>query len=371
MVGPVPGRRIVSGTDPEQDRQVDRFRAAGREATLWGVETLTRRCLLGGGLALTALCLTTGCDRPPPWRRPARVPRVGYLGVGTSGPNALLLAAFQQGLRDLGYVEGQNLLIEYRFVDGRLALAPALAAELVALDVDLIVTTGIESSVAARDATAAIPIVGFLGQDPVGTGLVASLARPGGNVTGVTPLGGGWPGKLIQLLKDAFPDVETAAVLWNASNPVKAADAREIAEVAPSVGVRWRSVEVRADGDFEEAFGAIAASRADALVVLQDTLMAGNAARVVAFALGQRLRAIYQTRLYTDAGGLMSYGVDSVERYRRMAAYVDKVLKGARPADLPVEQPTAVDFVVNLAAARAIGVTIPPSVLARATEVLQ
>jgi putative ABC transport system substrate-binding protein len=332
---------------------------------------LARRRFLGGGLALAGLGLAAGCDNPLPWSRPARVPRVGYLGVGTSGPNTLLLAAFRDGLRDLGYVEGQNVLIEYRFVDGRLEQAPALAAELVALEVDLIVTAGFEASIAARDATTTIPIVGaLLGPDPVAAGLVASLARPGGNVTGVGSLGRGWSGKLLQLLKEAFPGVESAAVLWNVTNVTKAAEIEELREAAPALGLRLRPVEVRGNGDFEAAFGAIAAARSDALVVLQEPLMAANSARIVAFALERRLPAIYQVRLFTDAGGLMSYGINSVERYRRAATFVDKVLKGAKPADLPVEQATAVDFVINLKTARALGLTIPPSVLAQATEVI-
>jgi putative ABC transport system substrate-binding protein len=336
------------------------------------VGKLARRRVLGGGLALAGLGLAAGCDRRLPWRSaPARVPRIGYLGVGTIGPNALLLAAFQQGLRDLGYVEGQSILIEYRFVDGRLDQAPALAAELVALDVDLIVSAGFEASVAARNATATVPIVGaMLGPDPVGSRLVASLARPGGNVTGVGSLGIGWSSKLLQLLKEAFPGVESAAVLWNATNPTKTIEIRELQDTAPSLGLQLRPVEVRGDGDFEAAFGAIAAARVDTLVVLQEPLTAANSARIVAFALERRLPAIYQVRLFTDAGGLMSYGINSVERYHRAATYVDKVLKGTKPADLPVEQATTVDFVINLKTARALGVTIPPSVLARATEVI-
>jgi putative ABC transport system substrate-binding protein len=338
---------------------------------LRSMEKLARRHLLGGGLALAGLGLTAGCDRRLPWQAPPRIPLIGYLGLGGSQPNAPLLAAFREGLRDLGYVEGQNILIEYRFVDARMDQAPALAAELVALQPDLIVTATAEASAAARDATATIPIVGFLGLDPVGFGLVASLARPGGNVTGVTVLGRGWTSKLLELLGEAFPGIETVAVLYNSANPLKAAEVAEAEEVAPTLGLRPRPVAVRADRDFEAAFGAIAAARVDALLVLQDQLIAVNSARVVAFALERRLPAIYQIRLFADAGGLMSYGVKSVERYRRVATYADKVLKGARPADLPVELPTELDFVVNLRTARAIGVTIPSSVLARATEVLQ
>jgi putative ABC transport system substrate-binding protein len=341
-------------------------------AMLPPVGELARRRFLSGGLALAALGLTAGCDRRLPWQPPARVPRLGYLGVGAIGPNVLLVEAFRQGLRDLGYVEGQSIAIEYRFMDGRMEQAPALAAELVALEVDLIVTAGGEATAAARDATATIPIVGaMLGSVPVQSGLVAGLARPGGNVTGVSGLAAGYAGKLLQLLAEAFSSAESVAILWNARNAQKAAQLGEAQEAAPGLGLQLRSVEVRGDGDFEGAFGAIAAARVDALLVLQEPLMAANSARIVAFALEQRLPAIYEVRLFTDAGGLMSYGVKHLERYHRAATYVDRILKGAKPADLPVEQPTELDFVINLRTARAIGVTIPPSVLARATEVIQ
>jgi putative tryptophan/tyrosine transport system substrate-binding protein len=307
-----------------------------------------------------------------PWQQPARTPRIGYLGIGAAMPNTLLLDAFRQGLHDLGYVEGQNLDIEYRFLDGRLEQAPGLAAELVALDVAIIVTAGIEATIASRDATATIPIVGaILGSDPVAGGLVASLARPGGNLTGLVATPPGVEAKQLQILKEVLPRLDRVAVLWNANNPVKRRQMKDVQDVAPDLDLQILSVEVRRDADFEGAYQAITAARPGALLVLQEPLMASHSAEIAAFAVEQRISAMYETRLYTDTGGLMNYGVQSVERYYRAAGYVDKILRGARPAELPVEQPTQFDFVINLKAARAIGLAIPLSVLQQATEVIQ
>jgi len=333
----------------------------------------TRRQFLRGSLALTGLGFLSGCELPlSPWRQPPRNPRLGYLGIGTAMPNALLLDAFRQGLRDLNYVEGENLYIEYRFIDGRLEAAPSFAAELVELKVDIIVTAGIEATLAARDATTTIPVVAaILGNDPVADGLVASLARPGGNLTGLVATPGGIFTKQLQLLKEVIPTLDRVAVLSNANNPVKIRQVKDLQNAAPTFGLQVVPVEVRRDADFDAAYQVIVASRPGALLVTQEPLMAAHAAEIAAFAIEQRLPAMYETRLYTDAGGLMNYGVQSVERYYRAAVYVDKVLKGAKPAELPVEQPTVFDFVINLKAARAIGLTIPPSVVQQATEIVQ
>ena len=314
----------------------------------------------------------SGCNLPRLPQQPTGIPRLGYLGIGMAMPNSLLLEAFRDGLRDLGYVEGQNLLIEYRFLDGRLEQAPGLAAELASLDVALIVTAGVEATIAAKNATATTPIVGaVLGPDPVEAGVVASLARPGGNVTGLSAVSSETVAKLLQLLKEEFPGIRRVAVLRNPNNAAKLSEYKVAQSAAPLLGLELVSVEVRGDADFDGAFEAIVGSGADSLLVFQEPLTASNSARIAAFAARQRLPAIYQIRLFTDAGGLMSYGVDSVEQYRHAATYVDKILKGAKPADLPIEQPTKYDFVINLKTAQALGLTIPPSVLLQATEVIQ
>ena len=353
--------------------QVTARRIVGRYSGAMGSSAFGRRDFLRCSLALAGCGLLSGCSLPPaPWRPKPRIPRIGYLGIGVAMPNSLFLDAFRQGLLDLGYVEGENIEIEYRFVDGRLEQAPALAAEIVATNPDIIVTAGFESSVAARDATSTIPIVGaILGPDPVGSGLVASLARPGGNLTGLVAVPPGMTGKHLQILKEVLPGLDRLAVAWNAGSASKVNQFRDVQSVAPTLGLQLIPVEVRRDADFDGAYQAIVASRPDALFVLQDPLMASHAAEIAAFAIERRLPTMFEVRVYTDAGGLMSYGVQSVERYYRAATYVDKILKGAKPADLPLEQPTAFDFVINLKTARAIGVTIPPSVLQQATETLQ
>ena len=333
----------------------------------------SRRRFLRGGLALAGFGLLVGCGLPQsPWNQTARLPRIGYLGIGTAMPNSLLFDAFRQGMRDLGYVEGETIEIAYRFIDGRLDQAPGLAAELVALNVDIIVTAGAEATVAAKNATTTIPIVGaILGSDPVADGIVTSLARPGGNVTGLVASPVGISTKQLQILKEVLPTLDRVAVLWNANNPVKIRQVQDVHAAASVLGLRVVAVEVRRDADFDAAFHALVAARPDALFVAQEPLMASHSAEIAAFAVEQRLPAIYETRLYTDSGGLMNYGVQSTERYYRAATYVDRILKGAKPADLPVEQPTAFDFVINLRAARAIGLTIPPAVLQQATELIQ
>jgi len=321
-------------------------------------------------LTLTAYVLLAGCGLP--LQQPPKVPRIGYIGVGAVAPNTALLEAFRQGMRDLGYVEGQNVVIDYRLIEGSLDRAPVVAAELAGLTPDLIVATGLESAIAAKNATATIPIVGFLGPDPVATGLVESLARPGGNVTGVSAGPTiGFAAKTVQILAEAAPGRARVAVLWNARNIPKVAEIKEMQETAPAYGLRLQSVEVRRDEDFDGAFPTIAGSGTEALMVLQDPLMAAHSAQIIAFAMEHRLPAIYETRLVPDAGGLMSYGTPSLERYHRIASYVDRVLKGARPAVLPVELPTTYEFVINLKAAETIGLTIPTPLLQRATDIIR
>lgn len=324
---------------------------------------------------MVGLPLMSGCTLP--WRPDSsgsRVRRIGYLGAGTSGPYPALLEGFRQGLRELGYVEGETIAIEYRFTDEAAHLLPGFAAELVNLNVDLIAATGGEAVGAAKNATTTIPIVAtVMGPDPVGTGFVASLARPGGNVTGLST---GTPdsaliAKKLQFLKELQPGISRVAVLGNPNNPYKMIEFKEAEVAARSFGLHMSTVEVRRDDDLEGAFQAIVASRANALMVLQDPFTAVHSARITAFAAEQRLPAIYEVRLWTEAGGLMNYGINSVELFRRAATYADKIFKGARPADLPVEQPTKFELLINLRTAEAMGLTIPDSLLAQASEIIR
>jgi putative ABC transport system substrate-binding protein len=323
---------------------------------------------------LAGLGILSGCALPAaPWQQAPTLPRLGYLGPGTTGPYPVLLGGFRQGLRDLGYVEGESIHVEYRFTDEGIDLAPAFAADLVGRNVDLIVTTGAEATAVARDATTAIPIVGaILGGDPIGDGLVASLARPGGNVTGMSAMtaGNGIFAKRLQLLKEVVPAMTRVAVLL-APFMNKLPALQEVQAVAPSFGVQVVVAEVRRAGDLDAAFQTVVESAADAFMPFQGPLTAVHSARITAFAQERRLPAIYEVRLWTDAGGLMHYGVNSVKLFYRAATYVDRILKGAKPADLPVEQPTEFEFVINLKAAQAIGLGIPPAVLQQATEVIQ
>jgi putative ABC transport system substrate-binding protein len=283
-----------------------------------------------------------------------------------------LIEAFRQELRERGWVEGQNIVIDFRFAEGRLDRLPDLAAELVRLKVDIIVTMTTYAAVAAKNATATIPIVMIDANDPVGVGLIASLARPGGNVTGLSSnVGPEIVGKQLGLLKEVVPKVRQVAVLSNADNPFHALAIREVKDVARSLGVQPQILEVRRPTEFDGAFAAMAKERVGALLVVGDFLMYANRARLAALAAGRRLPAAYSLRDYAEAGGLMSYGTDLIDLNRRAAIHVDKILKGAKPADLPVEQPTKFELVINLKTAKALGLTIPPSLLARADEVIQ
>ena len=303
----------------------------------------------------------------------AKVPRIGYLttslGVSPQRPEA-----FRQGLRDLGYVEGRNLVIEYRDAEGKVDRLPALAAELVALKVDVIVTGA--STLAARvakEATRTIPIV-FAAGDPVGSGLVTSLARPGGNVTGLSAFAPELVGKRLELLKQAVPGVSRVAVLWQpgAFGERTEKDTLKRAEVAArDLGVPLQFVEARGPADFDRAFSDMTRARAGALTVLASNMFNSERRRLVDLAAEKRLPAVYSARELVDAGGLMSYGANLAELNRRAATYVDRILKGAKPADLPVEQPTKFELIINLKTAKALGLTIPPSLLLRADQVIE
>ena len=302
-------------------------------------------------------------------QQPTKIPRVGYLVFGR--PAQRLHEAFRQGLRELGYVEGRNIIVEYRFAEGKVERLQELAEELVRLKVDVIVAPDPPSFHAAMKATKTIPIVMRSSFDPVASGIVASLAHPGGNVTGVFSLYSELNGKRMELLKEAVPTTSRVMVLLNSQS----ADAKMelgIAEgAARSLGLHLLPQEVRSAGDFENAFKAATRERANGLLVLRSPLTLANAARIASLAAKARLPAIYDDVPYMEAGGLMSYGSNLPELYRHTATYVDKILKGAKPSDLPVEQPTKLELVINLKTAKTLGIKIPNSILVRATKVIE
>ncbi len=301
-----------------------------------------------------------------------KVARIGYL-AGSLAAFPQLREAFIQGLRDLGYVEGRNLVIEYRSPEGKPERLPALAAELVALKVDVIVAAGTPQPLAAKQATRTIPIVFAGASDPVASGLVTSLARPGGNVTGLSLLLPELVGKTLEQLKQAIPGVNRVAVLWQPGLGERTEkDLLKGAEAAGrALGVRLQFVEARGPADFDRAFSDMTKARSDALTVLGSNMFLIERRRLVALAAKNRLPAVYPLREWVDVGGLMAYGANLADLFRRAATYVDKILKGAKPADLPVEQPTKFELVINLKTAKALGLTIPPSLLQRADEVIQ
>src|SRR5215467_1493773 len=290
-----------------------------------------------------------------------RVPRIGFLFAGPRSSYSTRIEAFLQGLRELGYIEGKNIAIEYRYAEGKADRLPALAAELVVLNVDVIITSATPSVLALKKATSTIPIVFTAIADPVASGLITSLARPGGNITGLTILAVELSGKRVELLKEAVPKVTRVAFLWNSANPGLTPAWREAQAAAQALGLQLQSLEVRSSNDFDSAFGAALRERAQALITTPEPLYNTHLKRIVEFAAKNRLPAMYTNPQFVDAGGLMSYAPDYTAQYRRTATYVDKILKGAKPADLPVEQPTKFEFVINLKAAKQIGLTIPPN----------
>ncbi len=298
-----------------------------------------------------------------------RVSRIGYLSAASRSD--LFEGAFRQGLRELGYVEGQTVTIEYRFAEGRVDRLPKLAAELVGLKVDLIVTAGMNAARAVREATKTTPIVMAAGGDPVAAGIVASLARPGGNVTGFSFMSPDLGGKRLELLKEAMPRVSRVAVLFNPANVGSVLERKSTEDAAGALGARLQPLEVRRVDDLEGAFRAAAKKRAQALIAFRDALVEAHRGRILDLAARGRLPTMFEQRDFVEAGGLMSYGPNLPDLFRRAATYVDKILKGAKPADLPVEQPTRFELVINLKTAKALGLTIPQSILIRADQVIQ
>jgi putative ABC transport system substrate-binding protein len=305
-------------------------------------------------------------------QQPNKIPRVGWLSADTGGTVTRLNEAFRDRLRELGYVEGRNIVLEYRSARAVDRLASA-AAELVRLNVDLIFAPeGMPAALAAKNATSTIPVVMALVADPVAAGLVDNLARPGGNVTGPSA-GAGLElfGKRLELLKEALPKVSRVAVLWDPNNPGSVVNKRATEAPAGSLGLALHFAPARTTSELEPAFSAMRRGRAEALIVLNSPFVSSQLKRIVALAATNRLPAIYMENRWAEGGGLMSYGPSYLEIYRRAATYVDRILKGAKPADLPVEQPTKFELAINLKTARALGLTIPPALVLRADQVIE
>jgi putative ABC transport system substrate-binding protein len=323
---------------------------------------IARRVLLGasaGGLVALA--------RRAAAQTTAKRPRIGVLANQDNPP----WQGFRQGLRELGYVEGGNLTIDWRWSEGRPERLPALAAELVALDVDIIVTSGTQAALAAKQATSRIPIVAALLSYPDRMGLVASLARPGGNVTGLTTVSPELAGKRLELLKAIAPAARRVAVLRNPTSPIERLGMDEFQTAAAVLGVQIVPVDAPTPDDFKAAFAAIGAQRAEALVVIGNPVNFKGRQQIAQLALAGKLPSIFEERLFVTEGGLLSYAPDFLEMFRRSAGYVDRILKGAKPADLPVEQPTRFELVINLKTAKALALPIPQALLLRADEVIQ
>jgi len=329
---------------------------------MWGS---TIGCIVTLILSLLTAPLTSSAQQA------AKVPRLGLLIPGSSSAFAPRIEAFRHGLRDLGYVEGRNITIEYRFAEGQDDRLPALVAELIRLHVDIMVTDGEEAILAAQHATTTIPIVMAVSSDPVGIGYVASLARPGGNITGLSFMLTEVSGKRLELLQEAVPKLSHVAVLWNPTNPNSMLGFKETQTAAHALGLPLQSLEVRGPDEFDQAFAAMTREHADALVVLSNPLFFGHRRQLAELAVKHRLPAIFLFREYVEAGGLMAYGANLHAMYRRAAYYVDRILKGTKPADLPVEQPVKFELVINLKTAQALGITIPPTLLFLADEVIR
>jgi putative tryptophan/tyrosine transport system substrate-binding protein len=297
--------------------------------------------------------------------------RVGFLGNTTAALEANLVGPFRQGLRDLGYVEGQNIVIEYRWAEGKYERFPALISELIALKVDVIVTAGTPATLAVKKATTLVPLVMVAVGDPVGTGVVPSLSRPGGNITGLTSISPEMDGKRLELLREVVPGVSHIAVLWNAASPLQIVAEKQTQAAAQVLRMKVLSLGVRTLGEIDAAFATIVRERPGALLVLADRLFLQHRAHIMDFATQQRLPGVHAYRELVEVGGLMSFGPSYADMHRRAAYFVDRILKGAKPADLPVERPGLFELVINLRTAKALGLTIPQSVLLRATEVIQ
>jgi putative ABC transport system substrate-binding protein len=324
-------------------------------------------------ISAVALCamLFAPCSFAGAQQQSENIPRVAYLSLRTASSLAHSLDAFRQGLRELGYIEGKNVLLEYRFADGKRDRMPVLTADLVRLKVDVIVTGGSGATRPAKEATKTIPIVMAQDTDPLGNGFVSSLARPGGNITGLSTLQVDLTGKRLELLKEVVPKLSRVAIIGSSSSADNARELKETDLAAATLGLKPHHFDIGAPKDIESKLQAALKARPDALFVLINSFERPHRKQIVEFAAKSRLPAMYFGPTLVEDGGLMSYAVNGADLYRRAAVYVDRILKGAKPADLPVEQPRKFELVINLKAAKQIGLTIPPNVLARADRVIR
>ena len=303
-------------------------------------------------------------------QKPEKLATIGYMGPNTPSVDIHRLSAFVTRLSELGWIEGRTITIEYRWAEGHTERLAEMAAEFVRLKVDVIVTQGTQPALAAKRATSQIPVVFASAGDPVGTGLVASLARPGGNVTGLSSQMTDTATKRLELLREMLPSIRKLAIITNDENPTAVQETSELQSIADGLGLEVTTTKVRRAEDIDPAFEALR-GRADAIYVMADPQIANNRLRIISLAIAARVPTIYSTRESVEAGGLISYGASFPDQFRRTAGYVDRILRGARPADIPVEQPTKFELVLNLKSANALGLTVPPSVLARADKVIE
>jgi putative tryptophan/tyrosine transport system substrate-binding protein len=304
-------------------------------------------------------------------RAQPKIPRVGFMGNSTVALEANLVGAFRDGLRELGYEEGRNIIIEYRWADGKYEQFPALVAELVAAKVDVIVTAGTPAALAVKKATTTVPLVMVAVGDPVGTGLVPSLARPGGNLTGLSSIAPDLEGKRLDLLREIVPALSNVAIFFNSLNSPHFASMQQAGTAAKAMGIKLQQHDIRKSEDLDGAFAAVRKERPDALLILADRVFLHNRQRMIDFTEEQHLPNINAYTELVEAGGLMSYGPSYEDMHKRAAIYVNKIIKGAKPADLPIEQPSKFTFVINLKAAKALGVTMPPSLITLADKVIE
>ena len=322
--------------------------------------------------ASLALCSVLVASCPPAQaQQSAKIPRIGFLSASSLAPAAARIEAFRQGLRQLGYVEGKNIVIEFRSAEGEQDRLPALVAELIRLKIDIIVSAGPSATRPAKEATTTIPIVMGFENDPVGSGVVASLAKPGGNITGLSTLAPELSGKQLELLREIVPKLSRVAAIGNSTNPGNALSLRESELAARAFKLQLQKLDVLDPKDVETAFRAANKGRAEAVLVLGGPVLLSQRKQIVDLTIKNRLPAIYYRSDFVEAGGLMTYGVSSIDLFHRAATYVDKILKGRKPADLPIEQPIKFEFIISLKAAKQIGLTIPPPVLVRADRVIR